>query len=248
MVLIICYLLFTIHGWGEEYVRADYIHMYRNGGSIPPRTPDLSKILKALQTDTVKFTVVALSYRGYWKSKGRASERGIKLDAAAALAWVTGRYPTATLVLWGQSIGAGVATTAAEAYPRGSAERHNIAALILETPFTSVKDMLTALYPQKWLPYRYLYPFLRSQWDSREALHRISQSTDQPRVLILAGEQDEVVPRDHASELEDLCRASTIDVQRVVVPGALHHEILIKPQGRKAIIEFLRSFAVRGGN
>jgi len=95
--------------------------------------------------------------------KGRPSERGITLDAAAALAWVSSTYSTdTTLVLWGQSLGAGVATTAAAAHlskrtsddqistiVKGENKKLDIKGLILEAPFTSIKDMLIAIYPQK---------------------------------------------------------------------------------------------------
>ena len=182
---------------------------------------------------------MALSYRGFWTSKGRASEKGIKLDAAAALAYVANKYPNASVILWGQSIGAGVATSAAATHIEGNL--HSIDALILETPFTSVRDMLTAMYPQKWLPYRYLHPFLRNHWDSRQALAHIGQSEKKrPRILILAGQRDELVPPDHAQELEGVCEAHQIPVTRVTIDSALHHEIMIKSAGRKALVEFIR--------
>ena len=215
-----------------------------NGGSIPPRTPDLSRVMKGLENQPIKLTIVALSYRGYWTSKGSASEKGIRLDAAAALSWIADNYPQASIMLWGQSIGAGVATMAAVEYPaiaRSSTVMPFIDALILETPFTSIGDMLTALYPQKWLPYRYLHPFLWSHWDSREALQIISQRPKKPKVLILAGERDEVVPAEHAGQLETVCRDGQIPVTHLTIQGALHHEVLMKAQGRNAIVSFLIS-------
>ncbi len=66
------------------------------------------------------------------------------------------------LVFGGQSSGVGVATTAAAAYLARSSfkkgitlkkeiKRVQINVLLIETPFTSVRAMLVALYPQKWL-------------------------------------------------------------------------------------------------
>ena len=88
-----------------------------NGASLPPRLPGLSRVLKGLQTSSdsktdadarntslLIFTVVALSYRGYWTSKGRPSERDITLDVAATLAWVSSTYSTdTTLALWAKT-------------------------------------------------------------------------------------------------------------------------------------------------
>lgn len=194
--------------------------------------------------------MVALSYRGYWTSQGRPSEWGIKLDAAAVLDWVSQQYPDAhRLVLWGQSLGAGVATSAAAAYnssqdaTRQTKGRPKIDALILETPFTSIRAMLSSLYPQKWLPYRYLHPFLWNHWDSRRALQQIAATGSgySPKILILQGGQDEVVPGQLGEELEDVGRESKLPVERKLVKGALHHEVAAKAQGRKAIAQFINS-------
>ncbi|KAI0287263.1 hypothetical protein BC826DRAFT_1099112 [Russula brevipes] len=74
--------------------------------------------------------------------------------------------------------------------------------LVLENAFTSVPDMLRALYPQRWLPYRYLGPFVRDRWDARAAAAAAaaaSQSQTFPRglarrAMVLVSERDEVVP------------------------------------------------------
>lgn len=199
----------------------------------------------------MRYTTVALSYRGFWSSQGRPSQRGIEQDAAAVLKWTLDTYASRSedvkVVLWGQSIGAGVATTAAARYsgPRGHrGSRQAISGLILETPFTSVKDMLTTLYPQKWLPYRYLWPFLRNWWDSREALDSLGQSRckESVRVLILQAGKDELVPTEHGAELEDICKQNGIEVQRQEIAGALHTEVMAKAQGRRAIVTFLKQW------
>lgn len=198
------------------------------------------------QHHDVSFTMVALSYRGFWTSGGRASQAGIELDAVAALDWVSQRYlshnENARLVIWGQSIGAGVATFLAS---RSSRVRDKLAGLVLETPFTSVSDMLLAFYPQKWLPYRYLSPFLRSTWDSRMRLRELARSDEEggsssrPEVLILQAGKDEVVPPEHAPHLQQLCQEEGLSVERKIIPGALHVEVFAKPVGRRHIAEFI---------
>ena len=237
-----------------------------NGSSLPPRLPGLSLVLKGLRasestSNAPICTIVALSYRGFWTSRGRPSERGIALDAAAALKWVSQRFPQdSKLVLWGQSLGAGVAANAVAkqiqdrqsgksdaAVPlRNETKGLNVNGLVLETPFTSIRAMLVAIYPQKWLPYRYLYPFLWNQWDSRQALLRIAESNAKLSVLILPADRDELVPKSHAAELENVCKDGGIDVRRLTVKGALHHEVLGKHEGRQAIVSFLRSIAGKG--
>ena len=225
--------------------------LYSNGSSLPPRLPGLSQVLKSLHANslvenTPKYTIAALSYRGFWTSHGRPSERGINLDAAAALAWASKEFPPdSILVVWGQSLGAGVAVCALAANleqesTKNKAKTLEIKALLLETPFTSVRAMLVALYPQKWLPYRYLSPFLWNHWDSIQTLSRISASHAEPKVLVLPAGDDELVPQAHAMELEAVCKDGQMDVKRTVVKGALHHEVVAKPQGRAAVVEFLK--------
>lgn len=72
-------------------------------------------------------------------------------------------------------------------------------ALILETPFVSVSRMLETVYPQRWLPYRYLSPFLWNHWDSTSSLRRLGEASRSlhdlqnrklPRVLILQAGKD----------------------------------------------------------
>lgn len=220
----------------------------------------------------VRCTIIAVSYRGYWTSRGRPSQKGLELDAAAALKWIDEQYEGLAkagklrLVLWGQSIGTGVATTAAAtrsvdcntspslsrpcAPPDKPREGIPADGMILETPFTSVQDMLVALYPQRWLPYRYLWPFLRSRWDNRAAfrtLSRTMQNSDEntasssslPSILILQAGQDELVPAGHGLELESLCTQLGFRTRRIVIGGALHNEVMSRSYGRNAAVQYL---------
>ena len=214
-----------------------------NGGSLPPRLPLLSNTLKLLHSrmgEHVRFTMVALSYRGYWTSSGRATEPGIKLDAQATLQWVRDTHPHASVVLWGQSLGAGVACAAAEQHLSKN-ESQSLQGLILETPFTSVSSMLLALYPEKWLPYRYLSTFLRSHWDSTVALRRIASAEvrRRPQVLLIAATRDEIVPSEEAEKLQTVCEEASLGFRRVNVIGALHNEATTRREGQEAIAKFV---------
>lgn len=215
---------------------------------MPPRLRYLSSILKTAtrtQPHEKQYTIVALSYRGYWKSKGTASQAGIEKDVEAALGWVLTRYdPDRTkVVVWGQSIGAGAATVGLANLSRNGAEAlRRVSGLLLETPFVDLKAMLIALYPQKFLPYRYLAPFLRSTWDSKTALGTVGKLKSDLRVLILEAGDDEIVPRGQGAILEDVCKEEGMAVDRKVVPGALHTDVMTKGQGRNHIVTFLHSF------
>jgi acetyl esterase/lipase len=178
------------------------------------------------------------------------------MDAVAALKWIKDDYALAgngnheiPVIIWGQSIGAGVASNLA-------AQQHLIAGnlslrlLILETPFISIRAMLEALYPQKWLPYKHLWPFLRNHLDSHQALGLMRDSyrlahLKPPRVLILEAGNDELVPREHGNALEMRCEELGLDVRKQVISNSLHTEIMVRPEGRIAVVEAIYCVAIR---
>ncbi|KAK6949285.1 hypothetical protein Daesc_009359 [Daldinia eschscholtzii] len=231
-----------------------------NASSIPPRLPDLSSALCMLKRRSsqwddrnVRCTTACLSYRGYWTSRGRPTEKGLNMDAAAALSWISQLHrnsyggetqesrPSANVVLWGQSIGAGVATNlAADSTMPANMQ---LDSLILETPFTSIRAMLEVLYPQKWLPYRHLWPFLRNHLDSWKNLETIARkyetSSSLPEVFILEAAKDELVPKELSQKLYNRCLDVQLPVTRKAVNGAFHNDTMFRGDGRRAVSEFL---------
>ena len=59
--------------------------------------------------------LLALSYRGYGGSTGAPSEAGLRLDADALYRFALERYSQQHLVLWGESLGTGLAVPLAAA-------------------------------------------------------------------------------------------------------------------------------------
>ena len=239
---------------GVEPRRKQKIILYfqGNGASLPPRTPVLSNILASIATDSSdEWTLVGLSYRGYWTSSGRAHQRGIEKDAEALLNWAVKTYVSpdndndVDLILWGQSIGSGVAAFAAARYLEKQTSaplpQPRISRIILETPFLSIKSMLAALYPDWWVPYRHLWPFLRSWWDSEEALRKIAAMRQPPKVLMVVASRDEIVPKVQADQLEKLCQDLKLDISRKDVLGALHVQASSLDSGKNAIVAFLKT-------
>lgn len=201
----------------------------------------------------VRFTQVGLSYRGYWTSSGRPSEIGINYDTIAAVNWISqlhdntyekdenGKHTAKPIfIIWGQSIGSGFATNlaASGAIPA----MLEPAALLLETPFLSIKAMLEALYPEKWLPYKYLHPFLRNHLDSYRnldiiAAQRRAKGLQPPQVFILQAGSDEIVPERHPEELRRRCAELNIPVETKLVRRAYHNDAI--RGGRAEVAEFI---------
>jgi len=126
--------------------------------------------------------VVALSYRGYAGSSGQPSERGLLVDAAAAYAFTTARYSPGRIVVWGFSLGTGVAVALAAEQPVGK--------LILEAPYTSTADVAASVFwfmPVRWV--------MRDQFRSDARIARVKapllimHGTDDPAIPIVFGER-----------------------------------------------------------
>jgi uncharacterized protein len=120
--------------------------------------------------------LVAVSYRGYAGSSGRPSERGLLLDAAAVYAFTAERYSADRIVVWGFSLGSGVAVALAADRP--------VAKLILEAPYTSTVEVAAArlrIVPVRWL--------MRDQFHSDA---RIGGAT--APLLIMHGARDSTIP------------------------------------------------------
>ena len=119
--------------------------------------------------------LVALSYRGYAGSSGRPSEQGLLLDAMAAYAFASARYGADRIVVWGFSLGSGVAVALAADQPVGK--------LILESPYTSIADVAAAAFPI--LPVRWL---IRDQFRSDQRIARVTAP-----LLIMHGVRDPTI-------------------------------------------------------
>jgi len=182
-------------------------YFHGNGGHIGYRAERLLRFARE------GYGVLMAEYRGYGGNPGAPSETGFYADGRAALAFLEREGVTPNrLVLYGESLGSGVAVALAV--------QHDIAALVLEAPFTSVAEVAQCHFPY--------VPASRMVTDRFDSLSRIAKV--RAPMLILHGERDRVVPirfgralLDAASEPkegwfapeaghEDLARYGSLDV------------------------------------
>jgi fermentation-respiration switch protein FrsA (DUF1100 family) len=192
-----------LNGWFAQAVgtssRATVLVFNGNAGDRSFRAPLAAALVQA------GLSVLLFDYRGYGRNPGSPSEAGLLADARAARAYVATRSDVdpGRLVYFGESLGAAVAVAlAAEQSP---------AALVLRSPFTSLAEMGRLHYP--FLPAGLL---LRDRFES---LHRIGRVTCP--VLVIAGDQDRVVP---ASQSRQLYEAARDPKRFVLVRGADHND------------------------
>jgi pimeloyl-ACP methyl ester carboxylesterase len=209
-----------------------------NAGNPLHRIPMFSVLLNAIPS----LAILAPAPRSYWTSTAaRPTQAGLIADHAAALAFTASRFPTSFLTLYGHSLGASAALCLLAAreheHAAGSCDVHG---LVLENAFTSVPDMLRALYPQRWLPYRYLGPFVRDRWDARAAAHRMRHRALVHRAMVLVSARDEVIPPTMGQQIFDALKPPDGNLGRLVVlDRALHEDAWRHRDWSQAIKQYL---------
>lgn len=192
-----------LHGWFVRGTRPETLLWFHgNAGNISHRIDNLRLLM-----DHLGASVFMIDYRGYGRSSGVPSEAGVYDDARGALAYLRRRpdLQADRIVYFGQSLGSAVAIElATHAPPR---------ALILETPFTSVRAMASALMP---LPIGFLLP------NAFDNLGRI-RTLRMPK-LFIHGDADEIVPYVQGRELY---AAAPAPKAFATIRGAQHNDIYL---------------------
>jgi fermentation-respiration switch protein FrsA (DUF1100 family) len=146
------------------------LYFHGNGGALRYRVERFTRLI----TDGIG--IVAVEYRGYGGSSGSPSERGLIADAEAGYAFAAARYSTQQIVVWGESLGTGVAVALAAEKPVGR--------VILEAPFTSAAAVGAKHY--WYMPVRLL---MTDQFHSDARIAKVTAP-----LLILHGAKDQTVP------------------------------------------------------
>ena len=184
-----------------------------NAGTRAARTP-----LAAALSDA-GLGVLLFDYRGYGDSDGTPSEAGLAIDARAVHTYAADSYPQASLIYFGESLGAAVAIGLAQEFPP--------TALILRSPFTSLAQVGAVHYP--------LLPgsLLRDRYPSDERI----ESIDSP-VLVIAGSADSIVPVSQSRRIHEL---ASDPKELLVIEGADHNDfaLLAGDQMVGSIVQFI---------
>lgn len=192
-----------LHGWyvACPAARGVVLFCHGNAGNITHR----EEILRRLH-HVSRVTVLLFDYRGYGRSEGKPSERGILQDARAARTWLAHRenLPEERLILMGESLGGAVAVHLAAEKPAR--------ALILESTFTSLPDVAQYHYP--FFPVRLL---MRTRLD---ALAKISEYHGP--LFQCHGDADTIVPYRLGRRLFD---AANEPKRFLTFPGGDHNDL-----------------------
>lgn len=192
-----------LHAWwmpAHGDVKGTLVFCHANAGNIGMRLPNYFELVRRM-----KLNVFAFDYRGFGNSEGEPEEKGIILDALAALEYVKSTYNIPKCWIFGRSLGGAVAIAVArqiESYDTEVA-RHfpQIQGLLLENTFTCISELADKIF--SFLSY--VRPikdfFLRVKWESNSRIREVRRA----KILFLVGEQDELVPPVHSRLLQQFC-------------------------------------------
>ena len=190
-----------LHGWycRSEHPRASGVFCHGNTGNLTTSADVIPHLLNA------GFNVLFFDYRGFGRSTGRPSYRGVIADGVTASRFHDKIRPKhLPSVLYGFSLGGAVAAQVIQ--------RHPFDALILQSTFTSLPEVTRVLYPR--IP---LHLFAGNLFDTRAVIRRL-----QVPLLILHGTDDETCPQAMAQNLHDTCPT----LKRIhFVEGGMHKDL-----------------------
>lgn len=159
------------------------VFYHGNAGTIADRD------FKARLWRDMGYGVWLAGYRGFGGNPGLPTEQGLYDDARAVIRALEAHgIAPARMVIYGESLGSGVATQMAHELAQSGTP---VRALVLEAPFTSMGDAAQARYP--FVPARWLVK------DRYRSIDKIA-SIDAP-LFIVHGDRDRVIGQSHGRAL-----------------------------------------------
>lgn len=189
----------VIAWWGRaDPGQPTLLYFHGNAGSLATRSERIRKYMAH------GLGVFMMTYRGYGGSTGAPSEQANVADAKLAYdTLVRGGVDPADIILYGESLGSGIAVQVA-------AERR-VGGLVLDAPFTSMVDLAVLHYP--FIPARSL---LRDRYETLSHIGSVAAP-----LLILHGEGDEIIPAAMGLRVYEAARVAK---KIVTFPGAGHSD------------------------
>ncbi len=180
------------------------LYFHGNAGNLANRADRFEQFISR------GYGLVAPAYRGSSGSTGLPSEQVITSDMVALHQNLDRLVPGLTtddLVIYGESLGTGVALKLVAARPK-----HQPRAVVLEAPFTSLPDVARHTSPGL-IP---LLPLMKNRWKSRKHVRSLTAP-----LLIIHGTADTLIPFKMGQKI--YANAGSKTKLLLPVPGAEHN-------------------------
>ncbi|KAI9846199.1 MAG: hypothetical protein M1837_004313 [Sclerophora amabilis] len=192
------------------------LHLHGAAGTVGSgyRAPNY-RALSAGQPEKVH--VLTFDYRGFGRSKGTPSERGILDDTLAVVDWATNvaGIPPARILIFGQSLGTAVSLAISEHFASQSPPVV-FAGTVLVAPFVDVPTLVATYRVAGSIPiisplakfpllFNYLSTFIRDTWSSKGRIANYVRANEEDggkyRLTLIHAEDDYDIPSYHTQVL-----------------------------------------------
>ena len=206
----------TLTHWYAKKQRPYIVVFHGNAGNIEGRAYRFKFLVDQ------GYSVLLVSYRGYGDNPGQPTEEDLISDSALALEWLLKHEGISSkeVVLFGESLGSGVAIALATQYP--------VKGLIFDGAYSSIAEVGQSAY--LFLPVRWL---LKDKWDSLARIQKVKSPT-----LFIHSKKDSVVPFRLAQKL---FQAAKEPKRHIWLEHSDHNDNLETESVRKSIFDFLQS-------
>jgi fermentation-respiration switch protein FrsA (DUF1100 family) len=168
------------------------------------------------------YNFLVIDYRGYGKSSGEITEKGLYKDASGAWNFLLEKgFKSDQIIVYGRSVGAGIAVELAATHP--------CKGLILEAPYTS----MGALANEK-LPFLFPSLYLRFKFDNIQKMDRVKCP-----VVFFHGSNDTLIP---ASHTEKLFERYTGKKKKIIIAHGSHNDLNSFAEYHDLVKEHLSAF------
>jgi uncharacterized protein len=195
------------------------LFLHGNAGDIGNHLPWAKFLIDA------GYGVLALEYRGYGGNPGSPSEAGLYDDARGAFAFLKQQgIPDRNVVLFGESLGTGVAVQ--------MATEHDVGAVVLRSPYTSIPDVA-----------EHALPFLLAHWLVRDRFDTLSKiGAIHAPLMVFHGDADTLIPITLGRAVFD---AAPEPKTWLAIPGAGHNDVQT-PAAEQGVLDFLKHLFLAG--
>lgn len=220
-----------------------FIYLHGNTGTrAAPHRVGVAKILSALG-----YHVLVPDYRGFGDSTGEPTEAGLTTDFLCVYNWVKERSRNSLVVIWGHSLGTGVATNTADKLLEQGVVFDGV---ILEGTFNTVRQNIPPFNPFAWRYWKfpglgYLY---RAPWEDNKFVFPTEENLKKMRspILFLHSEDDHLVPIEVAQQTYEVAaRAQNTERVKLVTfegsLGYLHNGLYRDPRLPEIVKRFVQS-------
>jgi len=217
-----------LHGWflpARGKPRGSILFLHGNAENISTHIGSVHWLPAA------GYNVFLFDYRGYGKSGGDIELDGIIDDAEAALGKAVELADSTAIIVYGQSVGAAIATYAVA----HSQHRNSIKALIIESSFSSYRDIAREKLSQFWLTWLLQYPLSWTISDQYKPINAIQKIPPISSLLIYSNE-DAIIPPHHGQRLYDAAKQPK---QLWKIENGRHISIFARPEQQQRLLDYI---------